>query len=67
MKKLTQAQQFCLEVKKLAQRYNLSFFVVTEGASAIVNKDCPAINHAREAHIQWEKENHINSNHDWEK
>lgn len=67
MEKLTQAQQFCLQVKELAKQYNLSFFVVTEGASAIVNNNCAAVSHAREAHIQWEKENHIDSNHDWEK
>jgi len=67
MKELTKSQQFCLEIKKLAKKYDLPFFVVTDGASAIVNKDCPAVYHARQAHIQWEKENHINSKHNWEK
>ena len=67
MGKLTKAQEFCLKVKELAQKYNLPFFVVTEGASCIVNKDCEAVSHARKAHIQWEKENHINPDHDWEK
>lgn len=66
MSKLTKAQQFCLQVKKLAAEYDLPFFVVTEGASAVVNKDCPAVHHARSAHIQWENENHINPTHDWE-
>ena len=64
---LTKAQQFCQEVKELAQKYNLPFFVVTDGASATQNKDCEAIAHARRAHIQWEKERGINPEHSWEK
>ncbi len=67
MKKLTKAQQFCLKVKELAAEYDLPFFIVTDGASAVVNKNCPAVYHARQSHIQWEKVNHINSNHDWAK
>ena len=67
MAKLTKAQQFCLEVKELAKEYNLPFFVVTDGASAVVNKGCSAVHHARQAHIQWEEENNINSKHNWEK
>ena len=67
MEKLTKSQEFCLKVKKLATRYKLPFFVVTDGASATVNHDCPAVTHARQAHIQWEKENSIDSNHSWEK
>lgn len=63
----TKAQQFCLEVKKLAQKYDLPFFVVTDGASAILNHDCDAVAHARRAHIQWEKEQGIDPKHDWEK
>ncbi len=62
----TKAQQFCLEVKKLAEKYRLPFFVVTDGASAIVNTDCEAVNHARQFHIQWEKAHHIDPNHSWE-
>ena len=67
MEKTTKAQQFCLEVKALAKKYDLPFFVVTDGASAVVNKDCPPVRHAREAHIQWEKENLLDPNYDWEK
>ena len=66
MKHLTPAQKFCLEVKKLAKDYGLPFFVVTDGASAVVNRDCPAVQHARKAHIQWEKKNKIDPAHDWE-
>ena len=64
--KLTKAQQFCQEVKKLAQKYDLPFFIVTDGASAIQNKDCEAISNARNAHIKWEKKNGIDPNHSWE-
>ena len=63
--KLTKAQQFCLEVKELAKKYDLSFFVVTEGASATQNKNCAAVAHARRAHIKWENENGIDSEHSW--
>ena len=63
---LTQAQQFCLEVKKLAAQYKLPFFVVTDGASATVNQNCEAVSHARKAHIEWEKKYQIDPNHSWE-
>ena len=63
---LTKAQQFCQEVKKLAKKYNLPFFVVTEGASATQNKNCEAVKNARQAHIKWEKKHGINPEHSWE-
>ncbi|MBR6231495.1 MAG: hypothetical protein IKQ99_00160 [Alphaproteobacteria bacterium] len=63
--KLTKAQQFCSEVKKLAQQYDLPFFVVTDGASAIQNKDCEAVANARRAHIKWEIEHGIDPKHQW--
>ena len=62
---LTKAQEFCAEVKKLAQKYNLPFFVVTEGASATYNNNCEAVANARKAHIKWEEEHNINSNDSW--
>ena len=46
-KKIALARQFCQEVKEIAQKYNLPFFVVTDGASATSNngvrgcKKCP--------------------------
>ena len=64
---LTKAQEFCQEVKKLAKKYKLPFFVVTEGASSTINRNCNAVAHARKAHIQWEKENGIDPEHDWTK
>ena len=64
---LTKAQQFCLEVKKLAEQYKLPFFIVTDGASATVNSNCEAVAHARKAHVQWEKKHQIDPDHTWEK
>ena len=64
---LTKAQEFCKKVKELAAKYDLPFFVVTDGASATTNKDCPAVANARKAHIQWEKQNGIDPHHNWEK
>ena len=46
MTKLTIPQKFCLEVKKLAEKYKVPFFVVTEGASATVNYNSPAVKNA---------------------
>ena len=63
---LTKAQQFCLEVKKLAEQYELPFFVVTDGASATLNSNCEAVAHARHAHVQWEKKYNIDPDHTWE-
>ena len=62
----TKAQQFCQEVKELAKKYDLPFFVVTEGASATQNKNCEAVANARKAHIKWEKEHSIDPEHSWE-
>lgn len=64
--KLIKSREFCAKVKRLAQEYNLSFFVVTEGASAISNNDCEAVKHARNCHIEWEKQNNFDSYENWE-
>ncbi len=64
---IQKARQFCQEVKKLAQNYNLPFFVVTDGASAVSNNGCPAIKNARDNHILWEKENGYDPYEDWSK
>ena len=63
--KLNKARQFCLDVEILAKQYDLSFFLVTEGASMSRNKDCPAVENARQKHIEWEKSHSIDSNEDW--
>ena len=64
-KSLTRAQQFCLDVEKLALQYELPFFLVTDGASITRNKNCPAVEHARKEHIEWEKMHSIDSKEDW--
>lgn len=64
---LHKAREFCMEVKKLAQKYDLPFFVVTDGASATHNNGCEAVKNARNSHIKWEKENGFNPYEDWSK
>ena len=65
--KIKKARQFCQEVKKLSEKYDLPFFVVTDGASATSNNGCNAIKNARNNHIKWEKENGYNPYEDWSK
>lgn len=65
--KLDKARKFCLEVKKMAEKYNLPFFVVTDGASATSNDGCIAVKNARDNHIKWEKENGYDPYEDWSK
>lgn len=65
MHKITQAHQLCLEVEKLASKYNLPFFFVTDGASITRNNDCEAVSAARQSHIKWEQQHNIDSNDDW--
>lgn len=64
-KNLLNARKFCEEVRVLADKYDLPFFVVTKGASATKNKDCEAVKNARENHIKWEKEHNYNPYEDW--
>ena len=59
------ARKFCLEVKEMAKKYNLPFFVVTDGASAVSNNGCNAVKNARDNHIKWEKENGFDPYEDW--
>ncbi len=63
--KMMLARQFILEVTELAYRYNLNFFIVTDGASAISNTGNPAVEHARKCHTEWEVANGIDPEHDW--
>ena len=65
--KIKKARTFCLEVKELAKKYNLPFFVVTDGASATSNNGCIAVKNARDNHIKWEKENGYDPYEDWSK
>lgn len=65
MDKTEKARAFCKEVKELAEKYDLPFFVVTDGASAISNNGCEAVKNARDNHIKWELENNLDPNEDW--
>ena len=58
--KINKAREFCKRVKDMAKEYDLSFFVVTEGASATSNNGCEAVKNARDNHIKWELEHNFN-------
>ena len=47
---MTKAQAFCKEVAQLAKKYDLPFFLVTDGASITSNNGCEAVKVARENH-----------------
>ena len=67
MEQEQKARQLCLEVEKIASKYNLPFFFVTDGASITRNENCEAVSAARHAHIKWEISHRIDSKHDWKK
>ena len=64
-KDLAKARQFCADVRTLASKKNLPFFVVTNGASAYSNNGNDAIRHARDMHIEWEKTHGDDPDEDW--
>ena len=64
-KKIELARKFCSEVRSLAQKYNLPFFIVTDGASATSNNGCLAVKNARDNHIKWEENNGFDPYEDW--
>ena len=64
---IKKAREFCREVRKLGEKYNLSFFFVTEGASVTQNRDSEPVENARNAHKKWEIEHGLDSEHNWEK
>ena len=59
------ARKFLMEVRKLADRYDLPFFIVTDGASMYNNNGCEAVRHARNCHIEWEKSHGHDPYEDW--
>lgn len=63
--KIEKSRKFCSEVRELAKKYELSFFIVTEGASATSNNGCEAVKNARKAHEKWEKEHGYNPEEEW--
>ncbi len=54
--KLQNARDFCTEVRKISEKYNLPFFVVTEGASDTCNFDSDAVKNAIDCHEKWKIE-----------
>lgn len=50
------AKEFVDKVRKLADEYNVNYFVVTDGYSSISNNGNDAVRNARKAHMKWEKE-----------
>ncbi len=65
--KIKKARDFCEKVRVLAQKYDLPYFVVTDGASSTRNFGCEAVKNARDNHIKWEKANGHNPYEDWSK
>ena len=63
--RLEKAREFCSEVKSIGEKYGLSFFFVTEGASVMQNKDCKAVENARNAHKKWEIEHGFDPTETW--
>ena len=63
--KIENARNFCKDVKELSKKYNLPFFVVTDGASATSNNGCEAVKNARDNHKKWELENNFDPEEDW--
>ena len=63
--KLKKARKFCIEVKELAKKYDLPFFVVTDGASATNNTNCEAVKNARDNHKLWEEKHKFDPKEDW--
>ncbi len=67
-----QARRFLMEIDRLNKDYGLSYFVVTDGASATRHsptrtRDNEAVIHARGAHKEWERQHGIDPDHDWAK
>lgn len=65
--KIKKAREFCDKVRKLANEYDLPFFIVTDGVSATSNNGCEAVKNARDNHIKWELENKFDPSEDWSK
>jgi hypothetical protein len=62
---LKTARDFIAKVLELANEYDVSVFVVTEGASGYSNRGCDGVKQARLDHIKWERKHNIDPNHDW--
>lgn len=63
--KIRKARIFCKEVEELSKKYDLPFFLVTDGASITRNSGCEAVNNGRENHKIWERKNGFDPEEDW--
>ena len=61
------ARRFVSAVRKMALKRKLNMFLVTDGASGVVNNGNTAVRNAREAQIQWELEHGDDPYEDWSK
>ena len=61
------ARKFVRDVGKLAKKYDANYFIVTDGASGTSNTGNPAVKHARDCHIEWEKKHGYDPYEDWSK
>lgn len=61
------AREFVQKVGKLTKKYDANYFIVTDGASGISNNGNPAVKHARDAQIEWEKKNGFDPDEYWSK
>ena len=64
------ARQFVTDVKNIAKKYDANFFMVTDGASGYSNGNGysnDAVKNARQAQIEWEKNNKFDPDEDWSK
>ena len=59
------ARDFCREVQNLGEKYNMSYFFVTEGASCTKNNGNAAVRNARLCHEEWERNNNYDPDEDW--
>ena len=66
-KDIETARKFVRDVGKLAKKYNANYFIVTDGASGTSNTGNPAVKHARDCHIEWEKKHGHDPYEDWSK
>ena len=63
---MAKSKDFIKKVKELAKEYNLNFFIVTNGASAISNKGNEIVEKHRSLQIELDKEMGINPFDNWE-
>lgn len=58
---------FLNQVRKLAKEYDVNFFCISDGASAMSNNGNKEITRLRKLHEEWEKQNGFDPKEDWSK